>query len=285
MNKLLIPLVIGAGLVCGTANAASTNYWFNGEDTLLSDNSAEYLIKAAGTTGTTVEIGDTLSGIFNINSTEGLTSALGNSITDGAGFDELSGIFAITVTAKTGNDIDGYKFTFGTNTDFVTTYGAGSMVAFYTDPTYEYSRLNDTIANLQANITDGSLLMVAGFDGGANEFWTATAITDDIALIGAIPVPGNGGEFNIAVDLIVDNTGQDFTAVSCFDPNNLFLTTAAICGSGSLLGTGGANTPFDSFDNVDFVMHAVPEPGIMMLLGGSGLLVWGAGVARRGRKS
>ena len=68
-------------------------------------------------------------------------------------------------------------------------------MAFYTDPVYDYSRGGDTIANLQGNVTDGTLFMVAGFDGGGNEFWTASALTDDIAVIGGMPPPGNGGDF------------------------------------------------------------------------------------------
>ena len=284
MKKLMIPLAVCAAFVSGWANGASTNYWFNGEDTLLSDNSAEKLINADGGNDTIVSIGDTLTGIFNINSNEGLTSGDTNAITSGQGYDELSGIFSITVTNKVADGAGGWKFTFGANTAFESTYGSGAVVAFYTDPNYDYSRLNDTLANLQGNVTDGTLFMVAGFDGGGNEFWTASALTDDIAVIAGIPLPGNGGEFNAALDLLVNNTGHEFTAVSCFDPNSLSSTTTDLCGSGSLLGTGGANTPFDSFDNVDFVMHAVPEPNMILLLG-SGFLLGGLGIVRRRMKT
>jgi hypothetical protein len=40
-----------------------------------------------------------------------------------------------------------------------------------------------------------------------------------------------------------------------------------VCGSGSLLGTNGTSTPFQSFDNVDFRLNVVPEPAMLSLLG------------------
>lgn len=281
--KKLIATAVGALLVSGGVNAASVDYFFSNEITQLSDNSAEYLINPDGVNDTTLDIGDRLSGIFNINSTEGLDSGGFNPLTAGNGFDELSGVFDITVTSKVADGAGGWDFVFAPSAAFESTYGLGAMVAFYTDPVFEYSRLNDTIANLTANITDGNLFMVAGFNGGGNEFWTSNAVTDDLAIVGAIPAPNNGGVYNAAVDLLVNNSGRVFNAVNCFDPNSLTLTQVDMCGSGSLLGIGGANTPFDTFNNVDFTMYAVPEPSMLMLFG-TGLLA-GAGVVRRRRKS
>lgn len=285
MKKLIIPTAaVCAALFSGGGFAASTNYFFPGEITQLSDNSADLLINAPGSPNDTIlGIGDRLTGIFNINTTEGLSSGGLKSLVNGSGFDELSGIFDITVTTKVADGAGGWDFGFDPTASFETSYGVGAMVAFFTDPNYEYSRLNDTIANLTANITNGNLFMTAGKDGGGNDFWTANAITDDLALVGAIPPPGNGGVYNAAVDIIINNTGRVFEAVACFDPNNLFLTTSDICGSGSLLGTGGVNTPYDVFDNVDFTMKTVPEPGIIMLFG-TGLLA-GFVVSWRRRKS
>ncbi len=275
--KKLITAAAGAMLFSGGINAASIDYFFPNTITQLSDNSADYLINPDGVTDTTLDIGDRLAGIFNVNSAEDLLGSDPTKfLTPGQGFDELSGIFDITVVDKTGNATDGFDWVFAPSAAFEATYGAGAMTAFFTDPVFEYSRTDGTIAGLTANITDGSLFMVAGFDGGGNEFWIANADTDDLGVVGAIPPPGIGGGYNAALDLITNNTGRDFNAIACLD------TTVDICGSGSLLGTGGVNTPFDSFDNVDFTMFAVPEPSMLMLFG-TGLLAAG-GIARRRRK-
>jgi hypothetical protein len=74
----------------------------------LSDNDAEYLINADGSRCTsgvapdcTVDVGDRLRGIFDINSIEGLLPVAGPFFTPFGG-NELTAIFDITVTSKTG---------------------------------------------------------------------------------------------------------------------------------------------------------------------------------------
>ena len=54
-----------------------------------------------------------------------------------------------------------------------------------------------------------------------------------------------------------------------------------VCGSGSLLGTGGLSTPYDSFNNVDFTINVIPEPSTFAL---AGLALLGMGFAARRRK-
>lgn len=85
-------------------------------------------------------------------------------------------------------------------------------------------------------------------------------------------------------DILTNNTGREFFQVSCgvapSGPLAFHLTD--VCGSGSLLGTAGAITPFDSFSNVDFVVNVVRESAMLGLLG---LGLFGMGAALRKRKS
>lgn len=264
------------------AVAGSTNYWFAPFLTQLSDNSAEYLINNDPTaTDTLLEKDDRLRGIFSIDTTENLQGGGGQVNLQANGFDQLSGIFEIQVDSVVQDLAGNYNYVFKPSAAFEGTYGAGAMVAFYTDPDYDFTRLGPDIPTLEANVTDGSLFMVAGFDGGNNEVWTAVAGTNDISTVGAIPAPNNGGGFNIGLDLLVNNTGQIFDPVGCLKGGGL--TLVDMCGSGSLLGTQGAATPYDSFDDVNFVMRAIPEPSLALLIG-SGLLV-GSAVARRRKRS
>lgn len=277
----------------GAAQAASVSSLLFPGQNLLSDNSAEELINAGGATDTIVDVGDRLRGIFRIETIEDVMGPGANSLASGSGNNELAGLFDITVTGVTiaGGAIGGgtctsvWCFTFGPTASFEATYGAGAMVAFYEDAVHEFSRTGapGTQGVLEGNITDGSLLWVAGLTGPST-FWTAGAFTNDIAIVGAVPSPGNGGQFNIAADLLVNNSTRSFTAVPCGNPFTFTVGLASICGSGSLLGTGGVATPYDSFDDVNFTMNTVPEPGSVLLMG-AGLLGLGASVARSRKKA
>jgi hypothetical protein len=248
------------------------NSFFPGTN-LLSDNSAEILINANGTrcsvggtaspSACTVDVGDRLVGTFNIESVEplggGATNLLGV-----AGVNELTGYFDVTV-------VGAVQVGTAWNFQFAATSAAGIAVWMYEDTTPDYTRIGTgSITDYINTARDGSLWATFGIN-----HWLASAVSNNIALIGAIPVPGNGGNFNVGLNIITNNTLMNFGTVDCFSGSAIVQVTS--CGSGSLLGKGGATSPFDSFDDVNFTLNVqpkkVPVPGIVLLMGlGLGLL-------------
>lgn len=267
----------------GSAQAASVGSTLFTGFQQLSDNSAEYLINGdPEATDTTLDVGDVLRGIFTIETLEQAPSPT-RFLGGASGNDELTGIFEIQVLSKSGGP-GAYAWTFGPSANFTSVYGDGAMVAFYADAANNFTRVNDgtctDIACMETRASDGSLFWVSGFAGLAGEFWNATAVTDDVSAVGSIPAPGVGGGYNAAINVLVNNSGKSIDKVACFNLFTLTLGFVDQCGSGSLLGTGGVATPFDSFDNVDFTM-SIPEPSSLALMG-IGLL--GAAAAARRRK-
>lgn len=281
MMKKMFGIAVGAGLalaVSSGAQAASVASQFFYGQNLISDNSAEYLINNAGG-ATTLDIGDVLKGVFDIGTVEPVGSPLSSRPIGSAGVNELTGTFEAMVVAKAGGP-GAWSFVFAPTAAFMGAYGPGAMVALYEDTTPDYNR-EGTIAAGLASATDGALWMILGMTGSGAEYWVANTFTDDVTVAGAIPLPFNGGTFNVALGILANASGLTFTQVPAFNPLTATVGLVDIAGSGSILGKGGSGTSFDVFDNVDFTANVVPEPTSMLLLG-TGLL--GAGLVGRRRK-
>ena len=285
-SKTVLSAAAGILFTLGSAQAATVvGTLFPGANQ-LSDNSAESLINVNGG-ATIVDVGDRLRGIFVIDTIEGLAGGGTRSLLDGSGNNELTGVFDVTVASKTAAGGGSFIFTFAPTASFATEIGgpAGSAVAFFDGgATHNYSRIGCGTTGFggtcEANVTDvGSPIWVAGF--GGDSFWQAFAFTDNIAAIGAGGSSSVGGFFNIGLELLANTSGRIFNNVVCNTPAGVATSGLEFCGSGSLLGRGGASTPYDSFDNVDFTISVVPEPASIAL---AGLALLGLGLTSRRRK-
>jgi hypothetical protein len=299
MKGKIISLLVGGLLLMGSNALAISivSLLDTNTPTLLSDNSAEYLINAGGATDTTLDVGDRLRGMFTIGSIEvgSDTTAIGA----GTAYSELTGIFDIQVAEKIELPEIGvpynrflYRFEafagFATELEDLLGYApgtlAGTMIAAFEDSAQNYSRLETgaltTEEDLIDTAKDGTYLWSFGFLGLDGEGWTGASISDDI---GAFTAPGasNGGLFNYGLN-VIDND----SLVVFGDVATIFGGTADLSGSGSLISPAGFVTPFDTFDNIDITINpnVVPEPSTLILLG-AGLAGIGITVRNRKRKS
>lgn len=258
----------------------------------FSDNSAEQWIDTNG--NGVLDATDRLRGIFTIDTIEsgGPATQIGGQ----SNYNELTGIFDTVVLsrvfASTENGINLYDYTFGASGQLAIDFAARGINAntvgiFFEDAANNYAREGcGTYAGCEATATGGDVW--AEFGVG---IWKANNAAENPALGAILAKSTPLGTFGVGLNFIVNNTGFDWNNVACADATNpLVEVQVDFCGQGGILATGrsrpdgsGFDTPYELFDNIDFVVNrAVPEPGSIALVG---LALAGLGVATRRRKA
>lgn len=287
--KTLVVIPFALLMTVGTAQAVTvSDSLFYGETNQLSDNSGEQQ-NIDSNENTWLDTGDTLRGTFDMQTAEDLTGGGGTNVLGAGGTNELSGIFEIEVASRSfvnngadgtnGTDDDIYDFVFQPYSGFATEWegslglGAGdladAMVLFFEDNAPDYDRTG-TIANAESTATDGILRWVLGMDGSdGDELWVARA-PQDPGIATTVNVGTALGTFNFQLSTLFWAFSGGFDQVGAGTTLDDGLIDANA--SGSVLGTNGATTDYDVFNNVDItVAPTVPEPSALLLLG-AGLL-------------
>jgi hypothetical protein len=241
----------------------------------LSDNSAEILSGP----DSIVSVGDTLRGILQINTVENIFPPFppGLRPIGTGGVNELTALFEVVVTGKACVGLN-CTFTFGAYAPFAAEIAlmpgwvgptAGAAVAFFEDATPDFTRTG-TVADGEdsASSNGGGAAFVGStpywlfaFDGG-DDFWVAnTTFGDDISLA---PPFTSGGIFNVGLTLIQNYSGIELMPIACFNPLAGPASVSA-CANGQI--SGPTTGSFEAWDDVNFIINAVPEPGTLGLFG------------------
>jgi hypothetical protein len=302
----------GLMLAAGSAHAVNlADTIFIGELNQWSDNSGEGIGVDASVNGSpagVLDVGDTLRGTFDIQTIEDLSGGGGSTQYGTGGVNELSGIFeievaSISVTSDPNNSCGGVascaggtldgdetaNYTFTSNAAFQAEFGLSgtTMVVFFEDSVPDYDRTG-TVANAEATATDGTQVVEIGFSGDVDEFWVATGVPTDTTLAASVPAGTGLGGFNFALGFLSNSlfggwlqvtTGCPILPATC--PGDALVD---IRGQGGILGTQGASTDYDVFNNVDLVFQPIPEPGTLGMLG-IGLLGLGLFLRTRQQKA
>lgn len=261
---------LGFSVAASTAHALPLSSAIPAGKVLFSDNSAESRIERGG--NSTLDVGDSLRGIFDIGTIENLTGGGTTAIGGSSPYNELTGLFQVKVLTKAATATAGfYNYTFGFDSDFG--QGAGVVGVLFEDTAKDFARQScggaNDIAACEATAIGGAVWAKVALD-----FWYSENAAEDTGLGALLPLGTGLGTFNMGLSLSENNTGFQWNKVSCFDKlGSGAIEAVDFCGQGGVLASGRDDpgsltpTPFEIFDNVDFTANRVPEPGSLGLLG------------------
>jgi len=292
MNLKTLALVTGlaAMYAAGPAHA-----FFLYPQSILQDDDLDLVIDVDG--DGTVSVGDRLRAVIEIQTIDNELIPPGGSQPAPLS-PELTAITEVVVTAKNGDSSTGFIWDFGPSAAFISEFSltAGTMLAFYTDPTPDLDL--STCASVAAcelaaaGGADNSLWLELGIGTDLDTFWQAssTGITnlgglhvDSIAGLAGLTGATKVATVNYALESFVNNTGYILNDIA------LPCVTIApgLCkadgkvdavGSADILGGAGLGNGYSARSDADITLHTVPEPATLGLLG-LGLI--GIGFARR----
>ena len=278
--------IVSAVLAAGAMASANAFVLFPGL-TQLEDDNREYLIKGAGNTSTSLQVGDRLRGVIKFQAIVQLDApfASDNNISP-----EITGIFETVVTSITNVDANpnvAELIVFGPSASFQAQYGVGSTVALYTGGTNLNINACPSIAACETAATDGSLWAVAGF-GDADDVWFSTNSRLNFASVAGINGTSQVAEINYSQTILVNNTGYTFNSIDldCLSAGGLFPCAGDgktdLVGSGAIKGGAGLTNGYQALSDIDVTFSVVPEPGSLALVG---LALAGIGLSARRRKA
>jgi hypothetical protein len=253
----------------------SENFQFTFED-----DSAETIIDRDN--NGTVDEGDSLSGVVAYRSFIAQPSGT-TFVLDGVQNSAVHGLFQLEVTEKTPT-AGGFTYQFGPDEDFEEDFGNGAMIAVYEEEapgTQLFPAECTSIAACQSAAQEGDLALVLGFDGEENAFG-AGPLGDDLELARDFPPGANIAPYAFRMNVLENNVTDlpfiDVEGNSNIPGVGIVDFPAQAVGSGQILGTGGTDSPFPTFDDADVSLQVVPVPAALPLflagLGALGMIGW-----------
>jgi hypothetical protein len=315
MRKLLcVVSVFVIGMVISQAEASMTLVPLP-QATGLDFKDWENEVNVAGGTHGTLEVGDKLRGVVQVQNTSfGLGGSIFKNLLNGNsdGQPEVTGIFEIQVLAKYKTPKGLYDIVYGPSSTFASAYGlpTNTMLALWSDDTFEFDAAivaengagTPNPLNVEAVIADGSPLMALGFavsqidpasstfltlNGAGQGYWYTSGTGDAIP-----PFVGSAqffyglealswtGAFDPSLFVPILNTQEadlNFAWAGAYGAFPLY----DFVGKGSASSNTDTNTNkvYEAASNDPAAFKVVPEPGAMLVWGV--LAIFGFAAARR----